>query len=299
MSSTTELQRRVGMVGVGLMGHGIAKNLLKAGYSLTFLEHPGNQPVDDLLAAGAESRTSAREVAENAEVVLLCVTGTPQVEAVLFEPDGVLEGLAPEAVVVDCSTSLPSSTAKVAARVTTAGGRFMDAAMTRTPREAEEGRLNLIVGAPPELFDELHSLLDCFAENITHAGKVGAGHTLKLLHNFVSLGFAAVLAESTAASRRAGIDDHAFLEVLGKGGGSSVILERLRPFIASDDPSGFRFSIANASKDLGYYQTMTDELDVARELASAVKAVYAGVEDQSLAVPELVRVLEKGARPEK
>src|SRR5690554_2125541 len=285
-----QTSRKVGLIGVGLMGHGIAANILRGGHSLCYLDHHGNQPVTDLLSAGAVAKSSGREVAEKAEVVILCVTGSPQVEAVLFEPGGVLEGLVPGSIVIDCSTALPSSTEGVAARVEAAGGRFMDAAMTRTPKEAEEGRLNLIVGALEALFVEVRPLLQCFAENITHAGKVGAGHTLKLLHNFVSLGFAAVLAESTAASRRAGIDDHAFLEVLGKGGGSSVILERLRPFIASDDPSGFRFSIANASKDLGYYQTMTDELDVARELASAVKAVYAGVEDQSLAVPELVRV---------
>lgn len=295
MPSTSEAPRRLGMVGVGLMGHGIASNLLRAGHSLTFLDHPGNQPVEDLLAAGAEPRPTAREVAEGAEVVLLCVTGSPQVEAVLFEPGGVLEGIAPGAVVVDCSTALPSSTVRVAERVAAAGGRFMDAAMTRTPKEAEEGRLNLIVGAPRALFDELHPLLACFAENIAHAGEVGAGHTLKLLHNFVSLGFSAVLAEAAAASRRAGIDDAAFLEVISKGGGGGVVLERLRPFIASGDASGFRFSVANASKDLGYYHAMTDELGVARGVAGAVHALYAGVEDQSLAVPELIRLLERGS----
>src|SRR5680860_457311 len=79
---------RIGLVGVGLMGHGIARNILKAGHRLDFMDHPGNQPVDDLLAAGATSRASGREVAEAAEVVLLCVTGSPQVEAALFGPDG-------------------------------------------------------------------------------------------------------------------------------------------------------------------------------------------------------------------
>ena len=284
---------RIGMVGVGLMGHGIASNLLKAGHSLTFLDHPGNQPVDDLLAAGAESCARAREVAEGAELVLLCVTGSPQVEAVLFEPGGVLEGLAPGAVVVDCSTALPSATAKVAERVEQSGGRFMDAAMTRTPKEAEEGRLNLIVGAPQALFDELRPVLACFAENIAHAGDVSAGHTLKLLHNFVSLGFSAVLAEAAAASRRAGIDDVALLEVLGKGGGGGVVFERLRPFIADGDSTGFRFSVANASKDLGYYHTMTDELGVERGVAAAVHALYQSIDDPALTVPEVIGELER------
>ena len=284
---------QVGIVGVGLMGHGIASSLLRAGHQVRFLNHSGNQPVDDLLAAGAISLNTGREVAQSAEVVILCVTGSPQVEAVLFEPNGVLAGLKPGCVVVDCSTALPSSTEKVAARVTEAGGRFMDAAMTRTPKEAAEGRLNLIVGAPKALFDETLPLLQGFAENIAHAGDVGAGHTLKLLHNFVSLGFSAVLAEATVASRKAGISDTALLEVLGAGGGGGVVLERLRPYIANNDPSGFKFSVANASKDLGYYHTMTEDLAVEGGIAEAVRNLYKSVEDQSLPIPALIGVLEQ------
>ena len=289
--TTTSCQ--VGIVGVGLMGHGIASSLLRTGHHISFLNHPGNQPVDDLLAAGANALNSGCEVAQSAEVVILCVTGSPQVEAVLFEPNGVLAGLKPGCVVVDCSTALPSSTEKVAARVTAAGGRFMDAAMTRTPKEAAEGRLNLIVGAPKALFDETLPLLQSFAENIAHAGDVGAGHTLKLLHNFVSLGFSAVLAEATAASRKAGISDSALLEVLGAGGGGGVVLERLRPYIADNDPSGFKFSVANASKDLGYYHTMTEDLAVEGGIAEAVRNLYTSVEDQSLPIPALIGVLEQ------
>lgn len=284
---------QVGIVGVGLMGHGIASSLLRAGHQVSFLNHSGNQPVDDLLAAGASALNTGRDVAQSAEVVILCVTGSPQVEAVLFEPKGVLAGLKPGCVVVDCSTALPSSTEKVAARVTAAGGRFMDAAMTRTPKEAAEGRLNLIVGAPKTLFDETLPLLRGFAENIAHAGDVGAGHTLKLLHNFVSLGFSAVLAEATAASRKAGISDSALLEVLGAGGGGGAVLERLRPYIADNDPSGFKFSVANASKDLGYYHTMTEDLAVEGGIAEAVRKLYTSVEDQSLPIPALIGVLEQ------
>jgi len=275
------------------MGHGIASSLLRAGHHVSFLEHPGNQPVEDLLAAGATALPSGKAVAQSAEVVILCVTGSPQVEAVLFEPNGVLEGLKPNSVVVDCSTALPSSTAQVAAKVVKVGGRFMDAAMTRTHKEAAEGRLNLIVGAPKVLFDDMHPLLEAFAENIAYAGEVGAGHTLKLLHNFVSLGFSAVLAEATAASRKAGIGADALLEVLGAGGGGGVVLERLRPYIANNDPSGFRFSVANASKDLGYYHTMTHDLAVEGSIAAAVRDLYQSVEEQQLSIPEVIGVLER------
>ncbi|MDX5379114.1 MAG: NAD(P)-dependent oxidoreductase [Halomonas sp.] len=285
---------RIGMVGVGMMGHGIAASLLRAGHWLSFLDHPGNQPDDDLLATGAERRSSAREVAADAEVVILCVTGTPQVESVLFDAGGVLEGLPAGAVIVDCSTAIPRSTENIATRLAQAGVRFMDAAMTRTPKEAAEGRLNLIVGASDELFCELQPLLACFSENITHGGPVGSGHKLKLLHNFVSLGFTAVLAEAAAASRRANIDDAVFLEVLGNGGGAGVVLERLRPFIAAGDPSGFRFSLANTLKDVGYYQAMAEDLGAARGVAEAIHGLYRDIVARGHGdrlAPELVSLL--------
>lgn len=291
-----ERTQRIGLIGAGLMGHGIARNVLRAGYPLVLLDHPGNQPVDDLMAAGARLADTSREVAERAEVVILCVTGTPQVERVLFDEGGVTEGMRPGTVIIDCSTAIPSATRSIAERIGAAGGHFMDAAMTRTPKEAEEGRLNLIVGGGEELFLSMQPLLKSFAENIVHAGGVSAGHTLKLLHNFVSLGFSAVLAEAVAASRQAGIDDSALLEVLGKGGGGGVVFERLRPFIETGDPSGFRFSVANASKDLGYYRTMADKLGAQCGVAEAVEALYRSVNDPELTVPELIDVLKDGLR---
>ncbi|GGX98289.1 3-hydroxyisobutyrate dehydrogenase [Litchfieldella qijiaojingensis] len=286
---------KVGMIGVGLMGHGIASSLLRAGHELCFLDHPGNQPVDDLLGVGAVRKQTGREVAEATDVVILCVTGTPQVESVLFEPDGVLEGLLPGTIVVDCSTAIPSSTETIAEKVAAAGGRFMDAAMTRTPKEAAEGRLNLIVGASDELFRDIRPLLESFSEHITHGGPVGSGHKLKLLHNYVSLGFTAVLSEATAAARKAGIADDVFLEVLGSGGGGGVVLERLRPFIVAEDPSGFRFSLANTLKDVGYYNAMARDVGASHRVAESIEALYREINEQGHSerlVPELIKILE-------
>lgn len=267
--------KRIGMVGVGLMGHGIASSLLRHGLPLTFLDHPGNRPTADLLSAGARAATSGAVVAAASDVVILCVTGSPEVEDALFRDDGVLAGLRQGAVVIDCSTAMPSSTARIAAALEAAGARFLDAPMTRTPKEAAQGRLNLIVGGDPALFAECRPLLACFAENIVHAGPVGSGHALKLLHNYVSLGFAAVLAEALACARRAGIDSEVLLQVLAKGGGGGVVLERLRPFIETRDDSGFRFTIANAQKDMGYYAGMAGELGAVRITAEAVRETYA------------------------
>lgn len=286
--------KTIGMIGIGMMGHGIATNIARHGHPMVLLDHPGNQPLDNLLAAGATTAASPAALARAVEVVILCVTGTPEVEDVLFRPDGVIAGLRPGAVVIDCSTAIPSSTERIAAAVAEAGGRFLDAPMTRTPKEAAEGRLNLIVGGDRALFDECRPLLACFAENIVYAGPAGSGHRLKLLHNYVSLGFSAVLAEAAACAERSGVDPAVLVEVLAKGGGDGVILNRLRPYIESRDDSGFRFSIANALKDMGYYTTMARELGAASATAEAVRDTYERASRSERAqptVPELISIL--------
>jgi len=285
---------KIGIIGVGLMGHGIASNIVKHGYPLTLLDHPGNQPVDDLVQAGATRSASAADIARQCEVVILCVTGTPQVEDVLFRPDGVLAGIAPGTIVIDCSTAIPSSTLKAAEAVQKAGGLFLDAPMTRTPKEAAEGRLNLIVGGDRALFERCKPLLQCYAENIVYAGPTGSGHRLKLLHNFVSLGFSAVLAEAAACAERAQVDPQVLIEILAKGGGDGVVLGRLRPYIESQDASGFRFSISNALKDMGYYTAMAQDTGVPHATADAVRRTYEAASEAGMAqsaVPEMIGFL--------
>jgi 3-hydroxyisobutyrate dehydrogenase-like beta-hydroxyacid dehydrogenase len=290
----TNQKPKIGIIGVGMMGHGIATNIVKHGYALTLLDHRGNQPVDALLAAGATRENSAAAIARDADVVILCVTGTPEVEDVLYRTGGVLEGLTPGTIVIDCSTAIPSSTLKIAQAVEKAGGKFLDAPMTRTPKEAAEGRLNLIVGGDAALFKQCEPLLRCYAENIVHAGPVSAGHRLKLLHNFVSLGFSAVLAEAAACAERAQVDPAVLIEILSKGGGDGVVLGRLRPYIESRDSSGFRFSISNARKDMGYYTTMAQESGAAHLAAQGILQTYQAASDAGLAnaaLPEMITVM--------
>ena len=112
-----------------------------------------------------------------------------------------------------------------------AGGRFLDSPMTRTPKEAAEGRLNLLVGGDAALLEECRPLLQCFAENISHMGPVGAGHSMKLLHNYVSLGMVTLLSEAAACAARNQVSPEAFVDVLAKGGGGGIALERLKPFL--------------------------------------------------------------------
>ncbi len=292
------MKPRVGMVGIGLMGHGIASNIVKHGYSLTVLEHGGNQPLEGLKAAGVVAMHSAAELAARSDVVILVLTGSAQVETVLTGPGGVLQGLRPGSVVIDCSTAIPSSTLRMAQAVQAAGSRFMDTPMTRTPKEAAEGRLNLLVGGDAALLDECRPLLQCFAENITRAGPVGAGHGMKLLHNYVSLGMVTLLSEAAACAHANGVAPEVFVNVLAQGGGGGIALERIKPYLLTKDPSSLRFSIANACKDLGYYNEMAADTGAHREVAAAVLSTLQGALAQTepaTLMPELASLLVRPA----
>jgi 3-hydroxyisobutyrate dehydrogenase-like beta-hydroxyacid dehydrogenase len=287
--------KKIGMIGIGLMGHGIASNLVKHGHSLRVLDHAGNQPLDTLKAAGVTTSQTPKELAALSDIIILCVTGTPQVEAVLLGDEGVLKGMKADTIVIDCSTAVPSSTEKVAQAVIAAGGQFLDSPMTRTPKEAAEGRLNLLVGGDAALFEQCKPILQCFAENITHAGPIGAGHRMKLLHNYVSLGFVSLLAEAAACAERSGVNAQTFVDVLAVGGGWGAPLERLKPYLLTGDANGLRFSIANALKDLTYYNAMADDSHSDHTIAKAVKntldqATHEGDPNEflSLLVPRLV-----------
>ena len=288
--------KTIGMIGIGMMGHGIASNLARHGYGLVLFEHPGNQPLAALLAAGATTTASAAQLAARCDAVILVLTGSPQVEQVLTGEGGVLQGLRPGTVVIDCSTSMPASTVRMAQAVQAAGGRFLDAPMTRTPKEAAEGRLNLLVGGDAGLLQECRKLLGCFAENITHVGPTGAGHSMKLLHNYVSIGMVSLLAEAAACAQHSGVAPEAFVEVLAKGGGGGIALERIKPYLLARDPSGLRFSIANACTDLGYYNGMAQDAGASRQIAAAVLATLEGALAQAgsnALVPELASVLAR------
>jgi len=289
----------VGIIGVGLMGHGIARNVLMRGrFPLVFLDHPGNQPVDDLVDLGAKSCKTAGEVTSASDVVILCVTGSREVEAVLTSKDGVLAELRKGTVVVDCSTSIPQSTLRMAEAVKSAGGEFLDAPMTRLAKHAHEGTLNLLVGGDEVVLVKVRPVLASFTESVEHVGPISFGHRLKLLHNFVSIGFMALLAEAAAQCADAGIDPSVFVDVLAKGGGAGVALERMRPMIVSGDSSNVPFTVDNALKDIEYYRAMASGSDTQKGIAGGVAAAIlsASKEGHGQAyIPELVRFLRRKA----
>jgi 3-hydroxyisobutyrate dehydrogenase-like beta-hydroxyacid dehydrogenase len=223
-----------------------------------------------LVSAGARVCKTAAQVAERSNVVILCVTGAPQVEAVLTGADGVLQGLKRGTIVIDCSTSLPDTSVKMAAALKDAGGEFLDAAMTKLPQHAQAGTLNLLVGGDGATLTKVRPILETFSENITHVGPVGAGHRMKLLHNYVSIGFMSLLAEVGAHAQRARFDPAILVDVLAKGGGAGAALDRMTPFLTKGDASNVPFFVSNAAKDLAYYCEMAGSAGVYRQIADAV-----------------------------
>lgn len=289
------LKPSIGMIGIGLMGHGIAYNIVRSGFALTVLEHAGNQPLEELLDLGAKRATTIKDVVGACDLVLLCVTGAPQVEAILAGPDGVIPHLRPDMIVIDCSTSLPETSRAMAAKIKAAGGHFLDAAMTRLPPNARAGTLNLLVGGEEAILARVHPLLDCFSEHITHIGPVGSGHLMKLLHNTVSVGMVSLLAEVSAHAAQANIPPALLIDVLEKGGGGGIALQRLSPYLLTSDPNNMPFTISNAAKDLIYYQKTADNAGVAHHISQAIaETLHALVEDGQGQhyLPELASLLK-------
>ncbi len=264
----------IAFIGVGLMGHGIVGNLLRKGFRVTALEHPGNRPLDDLTGLGLRTATGVRALVGQADVVFICVSGSPEVEDVMLSPDGVLAAIKVGAIVVDCSTAKPESTIALAGKIAAAGARMVDAPMTRTAKEAEEGRLNVMVGGDDESIEKVMPMLRAYAENIYRCGAVGAGHKLKLIHNFLSLGNAALVAEAVTCAEKGGVDMATFCEVMMTGGGDSVVFRRLLPYINDGDDGSFQFSLANGEKDLRYYVDYASGLKAPRQSARALHGVY-------------------------
>ena len=272
------VQPAIGFIGVGLMGHGMAKNIVSKGYQLTVLGHRNRQPVDHLVALGAIEVQSVRELAQHCDIVHLCVTGSPQVETLMLSDDGLLAHLRPGAVIIDCSTSNPVSTLALAAQAQGCGIKFVDAPLSRTPKEAEAGTLDTMVGSDLATFERITPVLRCWASNIVHLGPVGLGHKMKLINNFVAMGYAALFSEALAISRKAGLSIEQFHSVLGSGRMRSPFYDTFMQWSLLQDENAHRFTISNAHKDMRYLASMANELGLVSPLQAQVKNGFAAME---------------------
>ena len=262
---------RIGFIGVGLMGHGIAKNLVTKGYPLTVRAHRNRAPVDDLVAKGAKEAKTTADVTRASDIVFLCVTGAPQVEENVFGADGIASAARSGLIVVDTSTSEPATTTKTGEALAKHGVKFVDAPLARTPVEAEQGRLNIMVGADEATFAELKPVLGAFCENIFHAGPAGHGIVLKLINNFVAQAMCTAIAEACAAAAKSGLSIKKLHEVISAGAVNSGLFQMLvGKMLESGDLSGLKFTLVNAAKDLRYYTHFVESMMIPSTVGEAV-----------------------------
>lgn len=270
MNATHLNQRTVGFIGAaGMMGHGMAKNLLAKGFGLRFIAHRKRDSLQDLLQAGAIEVTRCKDLVHGADTVILCVTGTPQVEEIVYGADSLLEAAAQGLLVIDTSTAEPASTTRIRADFAARGATFIDAPLARTPIEAEQGRLNTMVGAEAADFERVRPVLAAFCENIFHVGPPGHGHVLKLVNNMLAMTTAAAVAEAVAAAAKAGLALDKVLDVLGAGAVNSGILQMMLGRTLQGDLAGMKFAISNGQKDLRYFTHLTETLATTSFVAEA------------------------------
>jgi 3-hydroxyisobutyrate dehydrogenase-like beta-hydroxyacid dehydrogenase len=248
--------KHIGFIGAsGLMGHGMAKNLLAKGFSLSLTVHRNKDGVADLLAAGARQVATPADLG-TCDAVILCVTGTPQVEAAMLGADGVLSRAKAGLIVIDTSTSEPESTQRLAALCAQQGVTLVDAPLARSATEAE-------------MFAEIKPVLQAYCENIFHVGGPGSGHIIKLLNNFVAQAICTATAEAFAVGAKAGADMQQLVNVISAGGVNSGLFQAMAKTL-NGDFTGLKFELDNARKDLRYYSHLAEMVNVPSLVGQAV-----------------------------
>ena len=261
---------RIGYVGVGLMGHGAAKNIVDKGYPLTIMGHRNRAPVEDLVKRGAKEAKSVADVARASDILFLCLPSSVEVEATVYGSGGVLEGAHAGLIVVDSTTADPNSTRRIAADLDRKGVRMLDAPLGRSPKEAEDGKLSTYVGGEPGTVQAVRAVMECYADTIVEVGALGMGHTMKLINNFISIGNCAVIAEATATAAKLGVDMRKFCEVIQAGGANSRMFQMVMPWLLEGDDSHLKGPLRIAGKDMRFYARLAEQAPAAAFIAQAV-----------------------------
>ncbi|WP_144183366.1 NAD(P)-dependent oxidoreductase [Elioraea rosea] len=291
---------RVGYIGVGLMGHGAAKHILRNGYPLTILGHRNRAPVDDLLTRGATEAHTPSEMARTSDIVFLCLPSAAEVEATVLGPAGLLEGFSSGATLVDSTSSDPALTRRLGTILAERGVEMVDAPVGRTPREAEEGKLSTFLGGSPDAVARVKPIIASYADTIIEAGPLGAGHTLKLVNNFISIGTSAVISEAVATASRLGVDLRKLYEVVSAGGANSAMFQMMMPWVLEGDDSRLKGPIRIAAKDMRTYCRMAEAAPAPSFVAQACSQVWQmalaqGHGERFMPVlPEIVARLSRG-----
>ncbi|NWO07618.1 MAG: NAD(P)-dependent oxidoreductase, partial [Alteromonadaceae bacterium] len=249
-------------------------NVLKKGFSTFVMAHRNREPIDDLVSRGAQEVPTAAELASLADVILLCLPGSNEVADALGGETGLLATEKPGLIVIDCSTGDPNRTQELKDLVEQRKGKYLDAPVNRTPKEAAAGKLNALVGGNKETLEKVKPILSTFSETIHHLGDVGSGHKAKVIHNFIAQGNAAILAEAFCTAAKSGINLREFSEICNLSGGYSRTFERIIPFVLNGDDSGQKFALGNCEKDMRYYTQLTKAVPSTAFVAESVYQTF-------------------------
>jgi 3-hydroxyisobutyrate dehydrogenase len=285
---------RIGLIGLGIMGRPMAKNLIRAGYPLTVWSRsrPG---IDALVAEGAAGAESAAAVARASDVVITIVGDAPDVEQVALGPGGIIEGAHEGLVHIDMTTQSPETTRRIAARLAEAGVEMLDAPVSGGDQGAIQGTLSIMVGGKEDVFARCRPILEVLGEKLVHCGPSGSGQVVKLCNQVAVSVTNLAVCEALTLCQRAGVDPERMLEAVGAGAGSSWQLLNLGPkMLARDFAPGFK--IEHQQKDLRHALATASELRTPLPGTSLVHQLFSGLEAEGAGgegTQALVKAIEK------
>jgi len=286
---------RVGFAGVGLMGQGMAENLIRRGYALSVLGNRNRTPIEELLALGAREAADPQDLAANNDVICMCLPNSTVVEGMIA---AMLPALREGMLIIDLTTADPESTRRLQRMLAERGIGFVDSPVAGGPKEASGGVLGALVGGVQVDVDRARPVLDCFCREVSWFGGPGSGNVAKLINNYMVLGIVAVSIEAFQRARDASIDWKKLYDVMLCGSGNSGALRRMMEPALGGDFDGYPFSVGNAAKDAKYALELFGSMQCTTALAQAVNAVYveaAAAGDPARFVSQLLA--EKNHRP--
>jgi 2-hydroxy-3-oxopropionate reductase len=265
----------IGFIGLGIMGRPMARNLLKAGYSLV-VHSRSRPPVDELVAAGAKAATSARDVAGQSDVLITMLPNSPDVELVALGPNGVIEGARPGLVFVDMSTISPIVSQKVGQALEAKGVRMLDAPVSGGERGAIDGALSIMVGGDQAVFDEVLPILQAMGKTITRLGPLGFGGFTKLANQIIVAVNLTALGEALTLAKKAGLDRELTLKALAGGlAGSRCMDQKAANYVNNTYQPGFKIDLH--FKDLGLIMESARALGVPLPATAVVQELFSAL----------------------
>ena len=280
----------IGFIGLGLMGGNMVENLQNKGYPLIVMDLDEEAVARVIARGNATGTRSAKELAAASDIVMLCLTTSAVVESIVYGEDGILAGIREGTVLVDFGTSIPASTRMIGADLAARGAGMVDAPLGRTPAHARDGLLNIMAAGDRATFDKVKPVLDEQGENVFYLGPLGAGHTTKLINNFMGMTTVTTMSQAFAVADLAGVDRRQLWEIMSTGPSMSPFMQFCKNY-AVDGVSDLGFSINNANKDLGYFLEMVKDLGTVSKIAEGTSANLQAAVDAGLGsgnVPEIL-----------